>query len=77
MWKNHIKKKAVQLAKLMNTKSKFSVPVVKVILECFEIAMTETDLDRLLLVGESEYTKEGLQKLWQLDDKEFQEYFCI
>ncbi len=61
----------------MNTKSKFSVPVVKVILECFEIAMTETDLDRLLLVGESEYTKEGLQKLWQLDDKEFQEYFCI
>ncbi len=69
------KEKAAQLAKLMNTKSKFSVPVVKVILECFEIAMTETDLDRLLLVGENEYTKEALQKLWQLDDKEFQTYF--
>ena len=69
------KEKATQLAKLMNTKSKFSVPIVKVILECFEIAMTETDLDRLLLVQENEYTKEELQKLWELDDKEFQEYF--
>ena len=69
------KEKATQLAKLMNTKSKFSVPVVKVILECFEIAMTENDLDRLLLIKENEYTKEELQQLWKLDDKEFQEYF--
>lgn len=69
------KEKAMQLAKLMNTKSKFNVPIIKVILECFEIAMTEIDLDRLLLVGEKEYTREGLQKLWQLDDTTFQEYF--
>lgn len=73
--KKSYKEKATQLAKLMNTKSKFSVPIVKVILECFEIAMTEVDLDRLLLVGEKEYTREELQKLWQLDDNEFQEYF--
>lgn len=69
------KEKATQLAKLMNTKSKFSVPVVKAILECFEIAMTETDLDRLLLIKENEYTKEELQQLWKLDDNEFEEYF--
>jgi len=81
LWKGMVimeksfKDKAVRLGKLMNTKSKFNVPIVKVILECFEIAMTETDLDRLLLVGEREYTKEGLKELWQLDDKEFDEYF--
>lgn len=69
------KEKAAQLGKLMNTKSTFSVPLIKVILECFEIAFTETDIDRLLMVGEGEYTKEQLSQLWGLDAAEFEEYF--
>jgi Pyruvate/2-oxoacid:ferredoxin oxidoreductase delta subunit len=69
------KEKASRLGKLMNTISTFSVPIIKVILECFEIAFSETDLDRLLLVGEDEYTKEQLKALWGLDGKDFEEYF--
>ncbi len=69
------KEKAVQLGKLMNTKSTFSVPLIKVILECFEIAFTETDIDRLLMVGEGEYTKEELRQLWGLGAADFEEYF--
>lgn len=69
------KEKATQLGRIMNTKSTFSVPVIKVILECFEIAFTETDIDRLLMVGEGEYTKEQLGKLWGLQSGEFEEYF--
>lgn len=69
------KEKAVQLGKLMNTKSTFSVPLIKVILECFEIAFAETDIDRLLMVGEGEYTKEELRQLWGLGAADFEEYF--
>lgn len=69
------KEKAVQLGKLMNTKSTFSVPLIKVILECFEIAFTETDIDRLLMAGEGEYTKEELRQLWGLGAADFEEYF--
>ncbi len=69
------KEKAAQLGKLMNTKSTFSVPLIKVILECFEIAFTETDIDRLLMVGEGEYTKEQLRQLWGLGAADFEEYF--
>lgn len=68
-------KKATRLGKLMNTRSTFSVPIIKVILECFEIVFTETDLDRLILVGEGEYTREQLKTLWKLDDSEFDEYY--
>lgn len=69
------KEKAVQLGKLMNTKSTFSVPLIKVILECFEIAFAETDIDRLLMVGKGEYTKEELRQLWGLGAADFEEYF--
>ena len=34
---NEFRKKAVELGKLMNSKSKLSVPLVKCIIECFEI----------------------------------------
>lgn len=68
------KSKAVQLAKIMNTKSTFSVPVIDVIIECFEIVFTETDVDRLILVGKNEYTKEQLIRLWNLKGEEAEKY---
>ena len=36
---NEFRKKAVELGKLMNSKSKLSVPLVKCIIECFEIVL--------------------------------------
>ena len=41
---NEFRKKAVELGKLMNNKSKLSVPLVKCIIECFEIVFSEQDL---------------------------------
>ena len=38
---NEFRKKAVELGKLMNNKSKLSVPLVKCIIECFEIVFSE------------------------------------
>ncbi len=69
------KEKAARLAKIMNTKSTFSVPVIKVILDCFEIAFTETDIDRLLMLGEGSFTDVQLKDLWQMEKTEFDEYF--
>ena len=42
---NEFRKKAVELGKLMNNKSKLSVPLVKCIIECFEIVFSEQDID--------------------------------
>ena len=47
---NEFRKKAVELGKLMNSKSKLSVPLVKCIIECFEIVFDEQDIIYILLI---------------------------
>lgn len=69
------KKKAKQLGKNMNAKSKFAIPLVECILECFEIVFTEQEIDYMLLMEEGCYTKAELKKLWNLDDDNFEKEF--
>ncbi len=69
------KDKIIRLGKYMNGNSKFSVPLVRCIQECFEIVMSEHEADLLLMVGSGAYTKEQLRQLWQLEDAEFEETF--
>ncbi len=69
------KEKVIQLGKYMNGNSKFSIPLVKCIQECFEIAASEDIVDKLLMVQNNSYSKEELQRLWKLDDKGFNKVF--
>ena len=46
---NEFRKKAVELGKLMNNKSKLSVPLVKCIIECFEIVFDAVSYTHLTL----------------------------
>ena len=48
---SQFKEKAVRLGKLMNGKSKFAIPLVQCILDCFEIVYTEEEIDCMLLMG--------------------------
>ena len=57
---SQFKEKAVRLGKLMNGKSKFAIPLVQCILDCFEIVYTEEEIDCMLLMGAGYYTKEEL-----------------
>ena len=45
---SRFKEKAVRLGKLMNGKSKFAIPLVQCILDCFEIVYTEEEIDCML-----------------------------
>ena len=69
------KEKVIQLGKYMNANSKFSIPLVKCIQECFEIIASEDMVDKLLLVENNSYSKEELQQLWQMKDSEFETFF--
>lgn len=62
---SQFKEKAVRLGKLMNGKSKFAIPLVQCILDCFEIVYTEEEIDCMLLMGAGNYTKEELIALWE------------
>lgn len=62
---SRFKEKAVRLGKLMNGKSKFAIPLVQCILDCFEIVYTEEEIDCMLLMGAGYYTKEELIALWE------------
>ena len=70
---NEFRKKAVELGKLMNSKSKLSVPLVKCIIECFEIVFDEQDIDYMLLMKDGYYSRDELKELWQLDGEAFGE----
>ena len=50
------KEKVIQLGKYMNGNSKFSIPLVKCIQECFEIAASEDIVDKLLMVQNNSYS---------------------
>lgn len=69
------KEKAVALGKMMNSKSTMNIPLVKCILECFEIVFTEKDIDYMLLMGEGFYTKDELRLKWNLSGEEFESVF--
>lgn len=69
------KEKATRLGKIMNSKSKMNVPLVRCILECFEIVFDEEDLDYMLMMKDGFYTKEQLSDLWGLSGEEFQRIF--
>ena len=56
--------KAVSLGKLMNAKSKFAIPLVQCILDCFEIVFTEEEIDYMLLMKDGCYTQEELMSMW-------------
>lgn len=70
-----LKEKIITLGKYMNGNSKFHIPLVQSIIDCFEIVMTEEDIDYLLKLENGAYTKEELQTLWALDDAEFEKVF--
>ena len=72
---NEFRKKAVELGKLMNNKSKLSVPLVKCIIECFEIVFSEQDIDYMLLMKDGYYSRDELKELWQLDGEAFEKVF--
>lgn len=72
---NEFRKKAVELGKLMNSKSKLSVPLVKCIIECFEIVFDEQDIDYMLLMKDGYYSRDELKELWQLDGEAFEKVF--
>ena len=72
---NEFRKKAVELGKLMNNKSKLSVPLVKCIIECFEIVFSEQDIDYMLLMKDGYYSRDELKELWQLDGDAFEKVF--
>lgn len=69
------KTKATELGKIMNRKNKFSIPLVKSILECFEIVFTMEDMDYMLKMGDKAYTIPQLKELWKLDDNNFNRVF--
>lgn len=71
-----LKEKIIALGNYMNGNSEFHIPLVKSIIECFEIVMTEEDMDYLLKLENGAYTKEELQELWQLDDTRFAKVFA-
>lgn len=56
--------KAVSLGKIMNAKSKFAIPLVQCILDCFEIVFTEEELDCMLLMQDGYYTPQELMSMW-------------
>lgn len=70
-----LKEKIIQLGKYMNGKSKFGIPLVKCIQECFMIVMNEEEIDYLLKIGNNSYTKDELQQLWDMDDDRFKPFF--
>lgn len=69
------KEKATRLGKMMNANSKFGIPLVKCVLECFEILFTEKEIDYMLLIENNSYTKDELKKLWNLEGEEFESVF--
>jgi Pyruvate/2-oxoacid:ferredoxin oxidoreductase delta subunit len=69
------KEKIIALGKYMNGNSSFSVPLVPAIIDCFELVMTEEEVDYLLKLKNDSFTKQELQKLWEVDDKEFERLF--
>lgn len=62
------KDKAVRLGRLMNAKSKFAIPLVQCILDCFEIVFTEEEIDYMLLMKENYYTPDELMCMWSEHD---------
>lgn len=58
------KDKATRLGKMMNGNSKFGIPLVKCILECFEIVFSEEEVDCLLLIENKSCDEEALRRLW-------------
>ena len=58
-------KKVRALIKLMNSVSKFRLPAVKPLLDCFELAMDERTLDFLLAAGTGPYTADELKDVYR------------
>ncbi len=69
------KEKIKKLGAYMNGNSKFEVPMIPGILACFELLLSEKEVDYLLMVENGSYTKQGLQELWQMPDEEFAPFF--
>ena len=69
-------KKIRQLIAMMNSVSKFTLPAVKPLMDCFDLAMDEQILDFLLEAGTGPYTIKELEavyrRLWPSADVEMQ-----
>lgn len=61
------KDKITKLGKLMNSRSKFAIPLVSCIIECFDIVFTEKEVDAMLLMEDGYYTEEQLKTMWTED----------
>lgn len=58
-------KKVRALINMMNSTSKFTLPAVKPLMDCFDLAMDEQTLDFLLEAGVGPYTWEDLKTVYQ------------
>ena len=58
-------KKVRDLIKLMNSVSKFHLPAVKPLMDCFDLAMDERTLDFLLAAGTGPYTRQELKTVYE------------
>lgn len=74
--KKALRQKIITLGKYMNGNSKFNIPLVSSIIDCFTIVMTEEDIDYLLKLENGAYTKDELQKLWALENADFEKVFA-
>lgn len=69
------KEKILKLGRMMNSKSKFAIPLVQCILDCFEIVFTEEEIDCMLLMKEGYYTEDELYELWREKSYPYKEIF--
>ena len=58
-------KKVRKLIAMMNSVSKFTLPPVKPLVDCFDLAMDEQTLDFLLEVGTGPYTLDELEAVYR------------
>ncbi len=69
-----LKEKYTLLANKMNEKSLLHVPVIRQLLECFEIMISEEEADFLLSVGEKKYEMSEFRQFYKGNDEEYEKF---
>lgn len=68
------KEKIIKLGTLMNEKSLIHVPLIKPIIECYEIMFNDEEIDFLLSLKDKKYTKASLRELSKFNNKEYEDF---
>ncbi len=69
-----LKEKYTKLANMMNEKSLLHVPVISKVLDCFEIIITEQELEFLLAIGEKKVKVQDLSQYSELSETDYEEF---